>query len=221
MTGNSSLFIKSVTISGFKSFKETTTIDTLEPRHNVIVGRNGSGKSNLFSSIRFVLGDGFHSLSKEQRASLLNDDNVISAYCSITLDNSSQTIPSLSDSLVIKRSIGLKKDEYSIDGKPATRSDLSNLLTSAGFVESNPYYIVPQGRIQHLTNAKDHQRLKLLRDIAGTSVYEQKRLDSLKIIHETQAKKLKINELLVGISARMDELEKEKEVLKGFQKCGM
>lgn len=60
-----------------------------------------------------------------------------------------------------------------------------NLLESAGFSRSNPYYIVPQGRITSLTNAKDHERLALLKEVAGTKVYEQRRVESLKIMEET------------------------------------
>lgn len=89
------------------------------------------------------------------------------------------------DIVTLRRTIGLKKDEYSIDKKTATKQELSNLLEAAGFSKSNPYYIVPQGRITSLTNAKDHERLGVLRDVAGTSVYEGRRQDSVKLIKET------------------------------------
>lgn len=60
-----------------------------------------------------------------------------------------------------------------------------SLLESAGFSRANPYYIVPQGRITSLCNAKDHERLQLLKEVAGTRVYEQRRQESLKIMTET------------------------------------
>lgn len=60
-----------------------------------------------------------------------------------------------------------------------------NLLQSAGFSKSNPYYIVPQGRITALTNARDQERLQLLKEVAGTRVYEEHREESLKIMQET------------------------------------
>ena len=92
-----------------------------------------------------------------------------------------------------------------------------NLLESAGFSKSNPYYIVPQGRITALTNAKDHERLALLKEVAGTKVYEQRRTESLRIMSETDAKRSKIAELLEYIENRLTELEEEKEELKEFQ----
>lgn len=40
---------------------------------NVIVGRNGSGKSNFFWAIRFVLGDAYSNMTREERQSLLHE----------------------------------------------------------------------------------------------------------------------------------------------------
>jgi structural maintenance of chromosome 3 (chondroitin sulfate proteoglycan 6) len=84
----------------------------------------------------------------------------------------------------------------------------------------------------------DKERLKLLKDVAGTGVYEQKRAESTKIMDETcqsidprdydecrcsihadpiAAKREKITELLTAIEERLDELEQEKEELKEYQ----
>lgn len=87
--------------------------------------------------------------------------------------------------MTIRRTVGLKKDEWSIDKKAVTKSDVMNFLQAAGFSKSNPYYIVPQGRITALTNAKDSERLQLLKEVAGTRVYEEHRAESVKIMQET------------------------------------
>lgn len=111
----------------------------------------------------------------------------------------------------------MKKDEYSLDRKNATKSDVMNLLESAGFSRSNPYYIVPQGRVTALTNMKDAERLNLLKEVAGTQVYEARRTESLKIMNETNNKREKIDELLEYIKERLAELEEEKEELRDYQ----
>lgn len=113
--------------------------------------------------------------------------------------------------------IGLKKDEYTLDRKSATKAEVLNLLESAGFSRSNPYYIVPQGRITSLTNMKDTERLDLLKEIAGTSVYENKRQESLRILEETQAKRDKIVDLLERIEERLEELQAEQKELDRFK----
>ncbi|CAE7135950.1 unnamed protein product [Rhizoctonia solani] len=140
----------------------------------------------------------------------------MSAYVEIVFDNSDNRFPTGKDTVILRRTIGLKKDEYSLDKKSASKGDVMNLLESAGFSRSNPYYIVPQGRITSLTNAKDHERLALLKEVAGTKVYEQRRVESLKIMEETDAKRSKIAELLSYIATRLEELEGEKDELKEF-----
>ncbi|KAJ7593277.1 RecF/RecN/SMC [Mycena floridula] len=214
------MHIKTLTIQGFKSYRDQTQIEPFSPGHNVVVGRNGSGKSNFFAAIRFVLSDAYTSMGREDRQALLHEGtgttSTLSAFVEITFDNSTSRFPTGLPETVLRRTIGLKKDEYSLDKKSVSRADVMNLLESAGFSKSNPYYIVPQGRITALTNAKDHERLALLKEVAGTKVYETRRTESLRIMAETQAKRAKIVELLSYIETRLEELEEEKEELKEY-----
>ncbi|KAF9201350.1 Structural maintenance of chromosomes protein 3 [Haplosporangium sp. Z 27] len=214
------MYIKQIIIQGFKSYKDQTITEPFSSQHNVIVGRNGSGKSNFFAAIRFVLSDAYTNMGREERQALLHEGSgaaTMSAYVEIIFDNSDNRFPTGRDELVMRRTIGLKKDEYSLDKKSATKADVMNMLESAGFSRSNPYYIVPQGRITSLTNAKDNERLQLLKEVAGTRVYEQRRQESLKIISETDMKRKNIEELLTYIEQRLEELEEEKEELKHYQ----
>ena len=141
----------------------------------------------------------------------------MSAFVEIIFDNSDDRFPTGKPELILRRTIGMKKDEYSLDRKNATKSDVMNLLESAGFSRSNPYYIVPQGRVTALTNMKDGERLNLLKEVAGTQVYEARRTESLKIMTETNNKREKIDELLDYIKERLAELEEEKEELRDYQ----
>jgi structural maintenance of chromosome 3 (chondroitin sulfate proteoglycan 6) len=141
----------------------------------------------------------------------------MSAYVEIIFDNSDDRFPTGKPELVLRRTIGIKKDEYTLDRKNATKNDVMNLLESAGFSRSNPYYIVPQGRVTALTNMKDFERLTLLKEVAGTQVYEARRAESLKIMHETNSKRAKIDELLDYINERLAELEEEKDELRNYQ----
>lgn len=78
-------------IHGFKSYREQTVVDPFDKKHNVVVGRNGSGKSNFFSAIQFVLSDEFTHLRPEQRQNLLHEgvgQRLGSAYVEIIFDNS-------------------------------------------------------------------------------------------------------------------------------------
>ncbi|PIK59374.1 putative structural maintenance of chromosomes protein 3 isoform X2 [Apostichopus japonicus] len=212
------MYIKQCTIQGF----EATGSDNhraFQPKHNV--GRNGSGKSNFFYAIQFVLSDEFNNLRPEQRQSLLHEGTgprVISAFVEIVFDNSDNRIPIDKDEVVLRRVIGAKKDQYILDKKLVTKTDVMNLLESAGFSRSNPYYIVKQGKINQMATAPDSQRLKLLREVAGTRVYDERKSESNQILKDTEAKREKIEDLLKYIEERLSTLEEEKEELKQYQK---
>ncbi|KAK0722782.1 RecF/RecN/SMC [Lasiosphaeria miniovina] len=214
------MHIKQIIIQGFKSYKEQTVIEPFSPGTNVIVGRNGSGKSNFFAAIRFVLSDAYTNMSREERQALLHEGSgsaVMSAYVEIIFDNTDKRFSEPGDEVVIRRTIGLKKDEYSVDKKVQTRTDVLKILETAGFAKENPFYIVPQGRVSAITNMKEAERLNLLKEIAGTNTYDDRRIQSLKIMAETNSKREKIDELLAYISERLDELEEEKDELRDFQ----
>lgn len=53
------------------------------------------------------------------------------------------------DEVYLRRVIGSKKDQYFLNKKIVTRNDVMNLLESAGFSRSNPYYIVKQGKVSN------------------------------------------------------------------------
>ncbi|WAR22164.1 SMC3-like protein [Mya arenaria] len=191
------MYIKQVIIQGFRSYREQTVVEPFSSKHNVI-------------AIQFVLSDEFSHLRPEQRQALLHEGTgprVISAFVEIDKDE-----------VVLRRVIGSKKDQYFLDKKMVTKGDVMNLLESAGFSRSNPYYIVKQGKINQMATAPDSQRLKLLREVAGTKVYDERKEESKDILRETEGKREKINDLLKYIEERLMTLENEKEELKEYQK---
>ena len=186
----------------------------------MIVGRNGSGKSNFFAAIRFVLGDAYQQLGREDRQALLHEgagSAVMSAYVEIIFDNSDERFPTGTKEVILRRTIGQKKDEYSLNRKNTTKQEVMNMLESAGFSKSNPYYIVPQGRVTKITNMKDYERLQVLKDVAGTDTYDTRRRESVKLMEDTEQRRGKIDETLESIRGRLGELEEEKEELRAYQ----
>lgn len=213
------MHIKKIVIQGFKTYKNTTVIDDLSPNFNVILGRNGSGKSNFFSAVRFVLSDAYTNMTREERQGLIHEGlgTVMLAFVEIIFDNSDGRFPISRSEIAIRRTIGLKKDDYSLDGKLVNRSDVVNLLESAGFSRSNPYYIVPQGKITALTNSRDSDRLKLLKEVSGASVFERKLKESMKEMKNNDYKIERIDEALGTINDRLADLKIESSDLQKFQ----
>lgn len=214
------MYIKQVIIEGFKSYREQIVTQPFSSKVNCVVGANGSGKSNFFHAIRFVISDLFHNLRSEERQALLHEGaghQVLSAFVEIVFDNSDNRIPVDKDEVRLRRTIGVKKDEYFLDGKHITKTEVMNLLESAGFSRSNPYYVVQQGKIASLTLMKDSERLDLLKEIGGTRVYEERRRESLKIMQESGNKKKQISQVVEYLDERLRELDEEKEELRKYQ----
>lgn len=215
------MHVKQVIVSGFRSYKDQVAVEPFSRQHNVVVGRNGTGKSNFFDAIRFcLLTSKFANLRPEERQALLHEGagkHVMSAYVEIVFDNSDGRLPVDDAEVVLRRTIGVKKDEFFLNRKHITKSDVIHLLESAGFSRSNPYYIVQQGKVNALAVMKETERLELLKEVAGTKVYEDRRLESLKILQETQSRREKIQEVVSYIEERLHELEEEKEELREYQ----
>ncbi len=95
----------------------------LSQNHTVIVGRNGSGKSNFFWAIRFLLNDAYGNMTREERQALLHEGtgaSALSAYVEMVFDNEDHRFPTGKPLVILRRTIGLKKDEYSLDKKTVT-----------------------------------------------------------------------------------------------------
>ncbi|CAM9107124.1 unnamed protein product, partial [Ectocarpus fasciculatus] len=122
------MHIKQVSMSGFRSFRSQPEIESFSPRHNVIVGRNGSGKSNFFDAIQFaLLNQRFSNLRQEERQLLLHEGagaKVMSAYVEIVFDNSDGRLAQDGDEVVLRRNIGMKKDEFFLNLKRVTKQEV-------------------------------------------------------------------------------------------------
>lgn len=73
----------------------------------------------------------------------------MSGFVEIHFDNSDKRFPVDSTEVRLRRNIGLTKADYYLNGKHISSDDVMNLLESAGFSRSNPYYIVQQGKVHH------------------------------------------------------------------------
>jgi len=136
------LHIKRVTIRGFKTYRQETVITDISPHVNIVLGKNGSGKSNLLDAIQFVLSDKYTSLRAEERDKLLHEGagrDTTHATVEVVFDNSSKQIPieppkgdKDNTEVVMSRTIGKKKDQLLVNGLPYTQQDFQTLLESMG-----------------------------------------------------------------------------------------
>lgn len=216
------MHIKQVVIRGFKTYKDQVSlVEDFHQGVNVIVGFNGSGKSNFFNAILFVISDKYGTLRVETRKSLLHEGSgpaVLTAFVELVFENSDRRMPIDRDEIRVRRTIGVKKDDYSLDGKNVTRTEIFNLLESCGFTKSNPYYIVQQGKVAELTLMTDKARLQLIKEVSGASVYDDRKNESLRILDEMRTRRHKTDEIIDVITQRIRNLEEEQRELVEYQK---
>jgi len=215
------MHIKRLILENFKSYKERTVLDFV-PGHNAIVGKNGSGKSNIFFAIRFVLSQKYQTVRAEDRKALLHEGSgrteVLSASVEVVFCNKDGRMPVDKEEVCLKRTIGMKKDEFFLNKKHVTKQDVESLLESAGFSRSNPYNIVAQGRVTTIIKMTEYKRLNLFKELAGTSVYDERRKESLKIMKDTESRSKDIQKVIQYIDTRLEELKSETKELEAYQR---
>lgn len=81
------------------------------------------------------------------------------------------------------------------------------LLEGAGFSKSNPYFIMQQGKVNALCTMSDTDRLQLLKEVAGTSIYDEKKEESLAKMEENLSSVEKFTEMLEYMEGRLNELK--------------
>ena len=110
------------------------------------------------------------------------------------------------------------KSKYSLNGRTETADRIKSMFMGLQLNVNNPHFLVMQGRIAQVIQMKPLQTLSLIEEASGTSLYENRKLASLKII---QKKQLKVDEIssivLQEITPQLERLRKEKEIFEKFK----
>src|ERR1700756_5624098 len=143
------MFLKSLTLKGFKSFAEPTTLD-FEPGVTVVVGPNGSGKSNVVDAVAWVLGaQGPRTLRSAKMGDVISAGTAKRpalgrAEVSLTIDNSAGLLPIDFSEVTITRTLFRSGGpEYAINRVPCRLLDIQELLSYTG-VGRQQHVIVSQ-----------------------------------------------------------------------------
>ena len=220
------LNIKHIILKRFKSYREMLYMDELSKGVNLIIGANGNGKSNFLDSIIYVLTDKYQNMRQEDKKLLLHEDitdkSEDSAKLSVELviDNKSHRFPIEKDQISIMKLFDTKegKEEIVINQKRLLKSDVQNLLEGAGFMKTNPYYIIQQGKINQILNCTDEEYFDIFCDAMGTKIYEEKKAESLKLLEENKSTRAKIEMQANEIQNHIDKLYEQCEDLKNYSK---
>ena len=127
------MYLKELTLRGFKSFASATTL-RFEPGITAVVGPNGSGKSNIVDALTWVMGE---QGAKNLRGTSMEDvifagtssrPPLGRAQVSLTIDNTDHTLNIDYSEVTISRTIFRNGgSEYAINGSACRLLDIQEL----------------------------------------------------------------------------------------------
>src|SRR4051794_7125900 len=210
------MFLKALTLKGFKSFADTTTLD-LEPGVTVVVGPNGSGKSNIVDAVAWVLGAQGPKTVRSSKmedvifAGTANRPALGRAEVSLTIDNSSGILPIEFAEVTITRTLFRNGDsEYAINGVPCRLLDVQELLSDSG-VGRQQHVIVGQGQLDQILNARPEDRRAVIEEAAGVLKYRKRKEKAERRLDATEANLLRLSDLLREVRRQLRPLERQAE----------
>ena len=210
------MFLKSLTLKGFKSFADSTVLE-MEPGVTVVVGPNGSGKSNVVDAIAWVLGAQAPSSVRSQKM----EDVIFSgtnkraalgrAEVTLTLDNSAGLLPLDFSEVSVSRTLFRNGDsEYSINGVECRLLDVQELLSDAG-VGRQQHVIISQGQIDAVLTARAEDRRAIIEEAAGILKYRKRKEKAERRLEATEVNLLRVQDLIREVRRQLRPLERQAE----------
>lgn len=206
--------LKTLEITGFKSFAERTKIEFM-PGITGVVGPNGSGKSNIIEAIRWVMG--------EQSAKGLRGDKMADvifggtseraplnrAEVAITFDNTDHYLNSDYSEITITRTLYRNGDSnYQINGVQVRLKDIHELFMDSGLGRES-FSIISQGRVESIFSAKPVERRSIIEDVAGVYKYKQNKDKAEKELGDVHDNLTRITDILYELQGRVEPLAQE------------
>ncbi|MEM0349572.1 MAG: chromosome segregation SMC family protein [Candidatus Caldarchaeum sp.] len=209
--------IKSVAITGFKSFGNKRTVIKLPPGLVVITGPNGGGKSTVLDAVKFALGElSAHNLRVDRFSKLLHESSKgtdAQALVTLTLDNSDHSIPVDSEEVVISRRLySTGESEYMLNNRIVSRNELLTILSAAN-IKPDGLNLVTQGSVVGIAEMTSRELREVLEDAAGISGYKKRRDEAHKELEVAQ-KNIDIAKAATSeVRSRVKQLELERNQL--------
>lgn len=208
------MFLKALTLKGFKSFADKTTLE-FEPGVCVVVGPNGSGKSNIVDSVAWVLGaQGARALRGTKMddvifAGTADRPALGRAEVSLTIDNTSRLLPIEFTEVTITRMLfRTGESEYLINGVPCRLLDIQDLLSDTG-IGRQQHVIVGQGQLDAVLNARPEDRRAIIEEAAGILKFRKRKEKAERRLEATEGNLLRLTDLLREVRRQLRPLERQ------------
>ncbi|HEX3834152.1 MAG TPA: AAA family ATPase, partial [Solirubrobacteraceae bacterium] len=174
------MYLKSITVKGFKSFPDRTKLE-FGPGVSVVVGPNGSGKSNVTDAVLWALGEQSPMAVRGQSM----QDVIFGgapgrqaaghAEVELVLDDSDGALGLGAPEISIFRRLDRSGDgEYRLAGARCRLVDVIELLSDTG-LGKEMHSVISQGRVESLVTSKPRDRRLLIEEAAGLGKHRKRR----------------------------------------------
>ncbi|HHV79753.1 MAG TPA: chromosome segregation protein SMC [Firmicutes bacterium] len=200
---------------GFKSFAAKTSLEFCNGL-SVIVGSNGSGKSNIADAIWWVLGQQNPRLLRVGRAEELifsgssTRPPLSVAEVSLVLEDGGEEIE------LTRRVSRDGENEYFINGSKCRLKDVVSLV-SEGNVHPDGFVVIGQGRADEFVVMSPEGRKELLEQVAGVTRYRLRREEALRQLADAEKNLERIADLKAELEARRAELAEAAEKAREYR----
>ncbi|MGH8972960.1 MAG: AAA family ATPase, partial [Acidimicrobiia bacterium] len=215
------MYLKSLSLKGFKSFAERTTLE-FEPGVAVVVGPNGSGKSNVVDAVAWALGaQGPRSLRGGRMDDVIfagtpKRPAAARAEVSITIDNSDGSLPIDGSRVTITRSLSREGEStYALNGEPCRLLDITELLSDTG-VGRTQHIIVGQGRLDAILHASPAERRAVIEEAAGILKYRQRKEKAERRLAATAVNLERLSDLVKEVRRHLKPLERQADAARRY-----
>jgi len=196
---------------GFKTFARQTEI-LFDGGVTAIVGPNGSGKTNIVDSVKWVLGSGqardLRGKKMEEVIYAGGDRRPRASYAEVSLvfDNTAGRLPVDYHEVAIKRRIERDgESDYFLNGTRVRRRDLIHLLSSTGLTVDS-YAIIDQHDIEHIVVCSPAERRQLLEEAAQVRGVKARRQEASQKLQELANNLLRLEDLKTELAPRLEGL---------------
>ena len=211
------MFLRSITIRGFKSFADKTVLEFI-PGVSVIVGPNGSGKSNLVDAISWVLGEqGARALRGGAMADVIfagtpSRPALGMAEVKLVIDNGEGKIPVPMSEIEVSRTIFRSgESEYRINGQNVRLLDVQELLSETGIGRAL-HTVVGQGQLEEVLNAKPEERRKYIEEAAGIAKHRRRKERAERKLAGLDQDLLRLADVLSELRRQLKPLQQQAEM---------
>jgi len=182
--------LKSIELSGFKSFAKKTSLE-FGSAITGVVGPNGSGKSNIAESFRFVLGEQSMKSMRGRRGEdmIWNGSAAVPragrASVKLVFDNSDRALNLDFDEVSIERTVHRDGvNDYLLNGSHVRLRDVAELLSQAN-IGSSGHHIISQGEADRVLSASSRERREMIEDALGLTAFLYKREEAERKLDKT------------------------------------